>query len=165
MGSISERDTGSGGLDAELQQVSSSDLLYTGAPGDTQRAIISGRTTNVDGDQVCADGAYEGEVCSAVIQSHGDCVTLDTGRYVCEIAKAKRSDNTPVTGPGDSGGPIFEFSGSNLLVVGTDTGQIGSSVNCTSPYSQGYTCGTGVAYTEIGPELSDFAESLTVNTG
>jgi hypothetical protein len=163
MGSISNRDITDGGTDVELQKVSSSDLLWTGGEGVDDRAIISGKTANVDGDQVCVDGAYEFEVCGAVIQHLGVCATEDNGRVACHLAEAKRSDSTVVAGPGDSGGPLFEFSGSNLQVVGTVVGAYGDSHPCTTVESGGQTCTNGVAYSEINYELDDF--SVSVNTG
>lgn len=165
MGSITQRDTSSGGLDAELEKVSSSDLLYTGPAGNPSRSIVSGRTSVIDGDQVCADGAFSGEVCAATIKHHGLCVTEDTGRYVCSISEAIRSDETPVIGQGDSGGPLFEFSGSNLEVVGTIVALYGDVVSCDANAGHGRECSNGVAFSDLGPELTDFSSALTLNTG
>jgi hypothetical protein len=162
MGTITRRNTTSGGIDAEMIQVpgSSSSLLYTGPPVGAARSAVSGWTHLYDNDPICTDGAFDGEVCTETVSHTGQCATLDTGRYVCNLVYATGDGHTPVVGPGDSGSPIFTFSGSSLIVGGTVTGEYATTVYCTSAYQPALYCSAGVAFTQLEAELTQFSVSV-----
>lgn len=165
MGQITQRDQSFGGLDVEIDGTGSSTLLYTGTYGNTQRATISGVASNIVGEQICTDGAFDGTDCGPVIQSINGCGVIDQAvggnRYVCGLVTATSSGSTIAAGAGDSGGPVYLFSGSDLLGLGTITGGAGPVVSCIYFIPRG-NCTTGVIYTDLSAELGEFG-GLAVN--
>ena len=110
-------------LDSEVISAPGSDLIWTGPIGAPQRATVSGVGTWAVGDQVCTSGAYGGEICGLTVQHVNYCMPLSefpiSFHVFCHL--------TQVQGPreivgGDSGGPVFRFSGSALEAVGTISG-------------------------------------------
>jgi hypothetical protein len=110
-------------LDSEVISAPGSDLIWTGPIGAPQRAAVSGVGTWAVGDQVCTSGAYGGEICGLTVQHVNYCMPLSefpiSFHLFCHL--------TQVQGPreivgGDSGGPVFRFSGSALEAVGTVSG-------------------------------------------
>lgn len=97
-----------------------SDLIFTGDLGNPQIATVAGVGTWNVGDQVCESGAYGGEKCGFDVLEVNYCRTL-SGVYLCHLTRTSSTD-LPV--PGDSGAPVFRFSGSSLYGVGTVTARI-----------------------------------------
>jgi hypothetical protein len=160
MGFVSNVAGGYGGIDAELIAMSSSDLLYTGWTLNPARSAISGYTGSPAGEQVCDDGAFEGEYCGMVVSS-GGCAGFPNGDVFCHLLGATGTNSNDV-GEGDSGGPVFTFSGSSLLVVGTITGGYGPEVTCGDWYPQtNRICQPDLYYTDIVYELAQWG--LEVN--
>jgi hypothetical protein len=110
-------------LDSEVISAPGSDLIWTGPIGDPQRATVSGVGTWAVGDQVCTSGAYSGEICGLTVQHVNYCklfsVTTFQVHLLCHITQVQGSRETVL---GDSGGPVFRFSGSALEAVGEVTG-------------------------------------------
>jgi hypothetical protein len=127
MGTVTESGWESGELDSEVISGPGSDLIWTGPIGDPQRATVSGVGIWAVGGQVCTSGAYGGEICGLTVQHVNYCMFLNADfsnirldlRYVCHITQVQGSREIV---PGDSGGPVFRFSGSALEAVGTVSG-------------------------------------------
>jgi hypothetical protein len=127
MGTVTESGWESGELDSEVISGPGSDLIWTGPIGDPQRATVSGVGIWAVGDQVCTSGAYGGEICGLTVQHVNYCMLLNAAfsnirldlRYVCHITQVQGSREIV---RGDSGGPVFRFSGSALEAVGTVSG-------------------------------------------
>jgi len=110
------------GLDSGVVSGPGSDLIWTGPIGAPQRATVSGIGTWAVGDQVCTSGANGGEICGLTVQHVNYCMFLSgpiTLSYVCHITQVHGAREIA---PGDSGGPVFRFSGSALKAVGTVSG-------------------------------------------
>jgi hypothetical protein len=110
-------------LDSEVISAPGSDLIWTGPIGAPQRATVSGVGTWAVGDQVCTSGAYGGEICGLTVEHVNYCMNLYefpiSIRFVCHITQVQGARE--IVG-GDSGGPVFRFSGSALEAVGTVSG-------------------------------------------
>lgn len=112
-------------LDSDVIAAPGSDLIWTGPIGNPQRATVSGVGTWAIGDQVCTSGAYGGEICGLTVEHVQGCMLLNdvvTVAYVCGITTVHGARETV---GGDSGGPVFRFSGSALEAVGTVSGSSG----------------------------------------
>jgi trypsin len=105
-------------LDAEVMSGSGSDLIWTGPIGDPQRATVSGVGTWAVGDQVCTSGANGGEICGLTVEQVNYCVFLSL-HYDCHLTRVHGSREIV---PGDSGGPVFRFSGNSVTAVGIVSG-------------------------------------------
>jgi hypothetical protein len=110
-------------LDSEVISAPGSDLIWTGPIGAPQRATVSGVGTWAVGDQVCTSGAYGGEICGLTVQHVNYCMILSefpiSLHLFCHLTQVQGSRETV---PGDSGGPVFRFSGSAVEAVGTISG-------------------------------------------
>jgi len=117
----------SSNLDSEVISGPGSDLIWTGPIGRPQRATVSGVGTWAVGDQVCTSGAYGGEICGLTVQHVNYCMLFSITTFkvhlFCHITQVHGSRETVL---GDSGGPVFRFSGSALEAVGTVSGSNGS---------------------------------------
>jgi hypothetical protein len=164
--------------------------VYGGPIDSPVNLAVVGYTSNPVGDDVCTDGSYDGELgsnsspsfCgsgtgSSQIQITSDDACLynvpvandtppsfQTTQTLCGLVLAKSlgSPQIAVAGPGDSGGPVFRFTGSgaNLYAVGLIQGGSGS-VKC--PFNtEGGTrlCGTTVDYSAMSQLVSDWGLSL-----
>jgi V8-like Glu-specific endopeptidase len=102
-----------------------SDLIFTGDLGNPQIAVVSGKGSWNVGDQVCVSGAYGGEKCGFQVQSVDHCYNIGS-YYLCHITQTYQPNANTVDG--DSGAPVFRFSGSLLEMVGTHTGIGGAHI-------------------------------------
>ena len=102
-----------------------SGLIWTGTIASPQRSDVSGVGTWAVGDQVCESGAYSGELCDWTVAKIDYCTTVGV-YHLCHITEVNLTGESQLI-EGDSGGPWFRFSGSNLDIVGTSTGK-GSGV-------------------------------------
>lgn len=117
MGTVTER-AFSSDLDSEVISGPGSDLIWTGPIGNPQRATVSGVGSWAIGDQVCTSGANGGEICGLTVENVNYCMFISL-KYLCHITEVHGSRETIA---GDSGGPVFRFSGSALEAVGTISG-------------------------------------------
>jgi surface antigen len=156
-------------IDAQLIPVSSvKPAVWTGLYPNNTANGVAGAADPVVGASVCADGAYEGTVCGATISRVGWCTSLSYyggTTQGCNLASASRTDNTPVTGQGDSGGPVFAqtdtSTGGGVTALGLISGG-GGTVPCTANYA-GFTsriCSNNVWFTAINPILSAYGATL-----
>jgi hypothetical protein len=140
-----------------------SDLIWTGTIGSSQRAVVSGSTNNPVGDQVCQSGAYSGESCGIVIQGNNTCTTF-TGVRLCHLIRAIKSTGGIATQTGDSGGPVFRFSGSSLLATGTDVAGASTKTKSYNRSCQYFittaTCSSEIWYTAISWTLTHWHASI-----
>jgi hypothetical protein len=166
------------GIDAGLIDTSeagqsSSPAVYTAGSTSSQVADVSGTATSPAGDQVCSDGAFEGEICGLVLQKTKpmpECITelvSKTVRYtVCDIYEAIRPKGKVAAGQGDSGGPVFRFVGSKLYATGIITAQsVTDHFKCKTYQIKGFNtryCSPVLYYTSITSILSEF--KLKLNT-
>jgi len=146
---------GTTSLDVALIQASTSTVDFDAAWNATGRAVQIGTSTNTVGDQVCTSGAFDGQVCGLVIKATDvtECPIASWGKFcVNHLAKAKSNTSGVVAaGTGDSGGPVYSYSGSNLLANGMiDQIDTNSQVSCTSkPPGMSRECSTIVYYVEM----------------
>ena len=103
-----------------------SDLIFTGAIGNRQIAVVSGKGSWAVGNQVCVSGAYGGEVCGLSVQQVNYCKTFIEGGEYLDLCHLTRTSGSTVPVSGDSGAPVFRFIGSSLYGVGTHTAHDGS---------------------------------------
>ena len=102
------------------------------------------RATNHVGDQVCQSGAFDGQICGGIVIRALNQTVCPTGESFCvkNLVRANNSTSgTVALGQGDSGGPVYSYSGSQLLARGmTDIGS--GTVSCTSvpPGTSGRLC-------------------------
>lgn len=110
-------------LDSEVISAPGSDLIWTGPIGAPQRATVSGVGTWAVGDQVCTSGAYGGEICGLTVQHVNYCMILSefpiSLHLFCHLTQVQGARE--IIG-GDSGGPVFRFSGNAVEAVGTVSG-------------------------------------------
>lgn len=95
--------------------VSAQNRIYTGgsyeASSHTYRNITSAARDYV-GDIVCASGSFTGATCSIEVISTNNTIYLD-GHAVYYTKYARRADGLAIAGNGDSGGPVYNNSGSS----------------------------------------------------
>jgi hypothetical protein len=148
MGTESSRDVSYGGDDTALLNMSSSDLIWTGIIGQPVRVNDTGWATNPDGDVVCNEGAYSGEVCSRVQNNYYGCIWvsdytgLSGSRYECNIVWSERL-SSPYIGnqAGDSGGPMIRYVNGSLKVTGivsAGSGVVPCQYNTTTCYQNDF---------------------------
>jgi hypothetical protein len=142
MGTVYTTQFGNGRIDAELMNKSSWDpYVYTALEG---ASPVVGYETGAVGYTVCTDGSFTGENCTAVIQEIDVCANESdplTGATVnvCHLDIATSSNGSMLCQPGDSGGPVYSYSGNSLLADGIISG-------CSSDTPPG---GSLVAYSDI----------------
>jgi Trypsin len=156
VGTENNLSAGKTSLDVALIPVSTSTVDFD-APWNSQgRAIQIGPATNAAGDQVCTSGAFDGQVCGLTVQSTDmtKCGDDGWGRFcVSHLAEATSSEPATVAaGKGDSGGPVFSYSRSNILANGMIEQGDGAFANCTSnppDAPSGRICTDGIDYVEM----------------
>jgi Trypsin len=124
-------------LDSGLIQAPSSVDDFDAGWNSAGKAIEIGEAHNNVGDQVCTSGAFNGQACSIVISAMDQSISSPNNRggtYTTNhlaIAANPNNSSAVATETGDSGGPVYSYSGSNLQVRGMiDAGQ--TTVSCTS---------------------------------
>jgi hypothetical protein len=123
---------GSTTLDVALIKTSTSTLDFVAAWNSQGYGIQVGRATNHVGDQVCQSGAFDGQICGGIVIRALNLTECPGDFCVNHLVQANNSTSgTVAVGAGDSGGPVYSYTGSNLLARGmTDQGS--GSVSCTS---------------------------------
>ncbi len=159
IGSVTKSNDVSAGttsLDSALIKVSTSVVDFNCAWDCAGRAIQIGTATNNVGDQVCTSGAFDGQVCGIVIRNTDQtrCITESWGTFCVDHLVAASPDNSSkvAAGQGDSGGPVYSYSGSDLLARGM-IDQIADLVSCTSvpTGTSNRLCGNKVFFVALGP--------------
>jgi len=168
IGSVSHRDMAYQGTDTETINGSSSDLIWSGVIGSPTEAFVSGYTSSPAGDQVCNSGSASGEVCGITISSTtiytglGTCITVlvdGSNRTECHLIYATAASGAIANESGDSGGPVFRFSGSNLEATGiVSASTMNDTVNCV--YNTNQICYNDLYYTAISTTLNEWGATL-----
>jgi hypothetical protein len=170
MGTVTRQDTSSGGLDAELVDASvlgTSHAVFTGSSSNPVESVVSGTTGSPLSAQVCMDGAFEGEICGLVIETGSMCINVqqDDGsiRTICSIFEADNTSGGIANGQGDSGGPVFRFSGALLEANGVVSAGGGTVTQCpTRQVQPGRLCFSKLFYTDVGAILSEMGISINL---
>ena len=87
------------------------------------------------GDQACFDGARTEENCSGYENADDECAVDDIGVTICHLARASSNTLTVLAQQGDSGGPVYEISGSKIYAQGMISGILPSSGGITAYFS------------------------------
>jgi hypothetical protein len=149
IGSVTKNSNVSAGttsLDVAFIQAPGSSVDFNGAWNTQGRAAQIGRASNNVGDQICASGAFDGQICGGLtVRALDQTVCGDEGwGTFCVNHEAKANSSTSgavANGAGDSGGPVYSYSGSNLLVRGMiDAGSGGVSCNSNPTGWAGRAC-------------------------
>jgi hypothetical protein len=115
-----------------------------------------GVVSNSKGDAVCTSGAFDGQICGITVDAadltqsfcfvevspcpSGDVYTVD------HLVKATSSSG-PAGGPGDSGGSVYSYNGSNLEARGMmEGGPSNASCTSTPPGMSDRECGSYLWY-------------------
>jgi hypothetical protein len=163
MGTEQSRDVSSGGDDTALINMTPNNKIWTGIIGHPLAKVVAGATTNPDGDTVCNEGAYSGEVCSTVQNNFFGCISVSgyTGisgtRTECNLVESESSGIA--NQEGDSGAPMIRYIGSNLEVTGivsAGSGPVACQFNVTTCFQVDY-------YTAINEILSTEYPGSTIN--
>jgi hypothetical protein len=170
MGTEHSRDVSYGGDDTALLSMTPSDLVWTGIIGDPVRTTVTGYATNPDGDTVCNEGAYSGEVCSVVQDNDFGCILasgyagLSGPRYECNIVWAESTVAGDIANQaGDSGAPMIRYINGDLKVTGIVSASDGSDT--TACVYNDTTCYTDVYYTAMDEILSTEYPGSTIVSG
>jgi hypothetical protein len=105
-------------LDAQLLPTGNMPDIWSGKVFNNNLVHVTAHLIPPAGTKVCDDGAYEGNVCGAVLsKSHyNGCVQSPDGQ-MCHLFQASLPKGHVLIGQGDSGGP-------DIVVAGTSNGKI-----------------------------------------
>ncbi len=162
------------GIDAEVINTTSnggsSKAVDVGSSSSKTLADVSGSASSRRGDQVCDDGAFEGQVCQLVIQNSMTKCAVEAlsvaGPFyrICDLYQVKQLHGHIAAGDGDSGGPVYRYKNNKLYATGLITLSDGNSVKCPTenyPYVGGQrACYSEFYYTSISSILREFKVSL-----
>jgi hypothetical protein len=172
-GTVFSRDLRPGHLDAEIIATAASSLTWVGGSiTSTSRSFQGGAGPTQAGSHVCLSGAYDGEHCGLVVQAGQSNVCLNISytfgvQQSCHLSVAVGTDEQSV-GPGDSGGPVYQYFGTTPKAVGIVTAGSSQAV-CKdwdaqwvhSHGGQHRYCSNRLIFTNIANILQQW--SLTVN--
>lgn len=151
IGSVTNRDGTTNGIDAELIFAPLSNYIWTGYTIGAVHATISGATGSPAGANVCQSGAFEGENCNFYVDALG-CINLgyDDGGVVYQCHELHASGTNPQgLGAGDSGGPVYRYQSNGVYIVGTVSAGDGTVTRCVNWYpQQTRNCYTNLWYTD-----------------
>jgi hypothetical protein len=123
MGKVTRRLWADNVTDAEFLDASSvgtslaAARVYTTTPTGSASSFVSDYGMSFVGmQQICTDGSVTGEICSGnTIQQIQQCIYPAQYR-VCH--ETKISSSQTVCNPGDSGGPVYNYSGGRIVAYG-----------------------------------------------
>jgi hypothetical protein len=127
-------------LDSMLIDVSSGPFMFDGDIYSNWTKPIVGVTTVYYGSWLCTSGAKSGVICSMQVTKTGAAYTSG-GVWVYPSYRATKVGTGPVSGEGDSGGPVFalDTDTSRVRAVGIITaGEYGTNTWCQG--DQGRVC-------------------------
>lgn len=160
VGGVSSRDWAPNSIDSELidtsQNGGSSRLVWRGGgwTSNTQyRAYQSGGEQALQGQHVCASGAFEGETCNLLVTTgSGEACAGPSYSRSCKQDRAQIDpvSLTSVVGEGDSGGPVYiRQNDGRVYSVGTISSSGGNIVPCrVLPAKR--TCYNAFYFTDMG---------------
>jgi hypothetical protein len=82
---------------------------------------IGGTAHAYTGDQACFDGSRTEENCSGIVDNSDGCYQVTGGPYLCHMVHAYSTNSSLLAQSGDSGGPVYEISGSKVYAQGLIT--------------------------------------------
>jgi hypothetical protein len=136
--------SGSTTQDVALIKASTSTLDFVAAWNSQAWGVYVGRATNHVGDQVCQSGAFDGQICGGIVIRALNLTVCPTGESFCvkNLVRANNSTSGAVAvGSGDSGGPVYSYTGSNLLARGmTDQGSEARTCSSVPTGTSGRPC-------------------------
>jgi hypothetical protein len=123
-------------IDTQASSGISNPYVYTGGLNDaTHSASVTYFLNALPGDQVCFDGSVTFQNCNADVVGSNDCIVYNDGAYVCGIDTADSTNGSWVVRKGDSGGPVYWYTGgTNVTAVGLISGYQGSGNGGTRGY-------------------------------
>jgi|SRR5579859_855616 len=123
MGQVTESYAGSGYADGAF--IDSTDtgtsLLPTVWTSNNNTAAVTNWDTNWVGESICTDGSFTYQNCTGVVDKTNFCIVIGV-LYDCHLEEAYSSNGTNLGQQGDSGGPVYHYSGSGVWVTGFITG-------------------------------------------
>lgn len=102
---------------------------------------------SVMGEHVCSGGAYEGQVCNAVVDHADVTATFSTGDILYHAYRATAS--VIDGGPGDSGGSVYSLPGHVNVEGVIDAGNPPDFVSCITYSYRGVSCTKKVWYIDF----------------
>jgi hypothetical protein len=136
--------SGSTTQDVALIKTPTSRNIFVAAWNSQGYGIQIGRATNHVGDQVCQSGAFDGQICGGIVIRALNQTVCPTGEVFCvkNLVQANNSTSGAVAlGQGDSGGPVYSYTGSSLLARGmTDIGSVTRTCSSVPPGTSGRLC-------------------------
>jgi len=142
IGSVTKNLLGTNHLDASYIQSSTSTLVWQGQPIMNVQNSQFPATTALVGQTVCFNGGYDGEQCSATVQSTMYLGCWNVSGFAmpfCKEIEASRSDGNVLLGEGGSGGPIYGL-GPEQYAMGVQSLGIGSARSCNHFTYRGTVC-------------------------
>jgi hypothetical protein len=106
------------------------DLIWAGSPGNSGvRETVSGVGSWGPGTLVCSSGAYGGEICGFLVLKTNQCDTFGEGSdnfHFCHLTEVGENNDGDTFVHGDSGGPVYAYSGGTVKAMGTVTAVTGA---------------------------------------
>ena len=177
MGTLASRDTSistvgatttdSAQVDAGSNQ--SSALTFVSCWNCAGSGTVSGVGSNTVGQQVCTSGGYDGQVCGITIEYKDKTRCVPNGGCLYPAVEGWNiaAGNQYVQGNGDSGGPVYSYSGSSIYAQGLISFHGGTSTEpCPIPGALAPNtryCGTVAYWSDISSDLARYGQVL--NTG
>ena len=178
IGSVDHRDditSGSTTHDSALITAATGVADFHGVWNGTGTSNQVGTHSNSVGDTgVCDSGAFDGQICSLKITALNQTIDLvnDNGNtyHVNNVAFASDPNNTSsvANGTGDSGGPVYNYSGSTNDILARGMMEATSNqVTCTSNPT-GYTaadrvCGNILGFVQMGQLAGEWGISTNIS--
>jgi streptogrisin D len=129
LGSTSKRSDSNNSHDVSAVTASGSAAgrVWSGCLTCSSSLAIKGQFNAIVGDPLCWSGSVSQFVCGTNVSSVDDCTYFpDQGLTHCGLTKAYNSNGTPISQPGDSGGPvIYNLGSGNAYAAGTIVGSYG----------------------------------------
>lgn len=150
---------------SSLSIMSSGDV-YTGSWTSASWLPVAGTRVAVQGDGLCADGAWSGQKCRNEIGATGEYQWFDElGRSIGPGFWATNVDGEAQAGTGDSGSPAIKLYANpdEVRIVGMVNGiNAASSQQRTCQGASGRVCSVATFYTQVNALLVAHGVSLTL---
>jgi len=159
-----------GQIDAALIQVSSSNYEWNGWYTSASLVHQYSQARAGVGARVCTNGAYEGTICSGVVQQSGylGCITVGGfAKPFCETIQATNTSGGVIVGAGDSGGGVTS-QGPTLFSHGIISAENNDAKSCPHWTWRGNVCSSTVYFTDLPFVISQmtgyYGSQMYVNT-
>jgi hypothetical protein len=123
VGTVVQRERANGSLDVAQIGTSAEATIYTGGRTSSATARVAGTAEASLGDTVCTSGAITAESCTAEVIGTNLCIVFqDSGNEACALDLAESPNGQRLTDRGDSGAPVYVYSGTAVNAVGMVVG-------------------------------------------